>query len=266
LAATPISGPVPFADIVNLLRSRYATNKSAESMSGLETMTREDVVGLAQCFTQDLENAVNKARRNSGAEPLPKAKSQKEKISDLKRAGNSASVTELLAATPALAGSGGSSSGGPPTGFLGAVQPSSIVNIKDAMVLLRNGCEMTKFSNSRGTPSVRIVKVMDRRAVHQGEMVLMPHFCWCVGDSEPSNQLALIELRDVRTGPSQDMRRNEQGYIVDYANSIVQDSCCFTCVFPQRKVMLAAPTAQHAAVWVKCLLLVVDKNRTIRRR
>lgn len=238
-----------FVNTIATLRARYATDKSGEAVCGLETMTDDDVAALVDCFRRDLEAAVAAARAKASGRGSPTQPPKK------LRSNTSAALT---ATAPSNAASFTAES-------TNDVMSSSIHNVREAMTVLRSGTLHVKFSSRSGKPSVRHVRVMDRRAVHGGEMVLMPHLCWSTSAAEePSNQLPLIELVDVRTGPSKDAAKNANGYVVDTAGNVIRDARCFSAVFSQRRVNLAAPSEAVADLWVKCLLMVVERNRTLR--
>lgn len=227
-----------FIQIVWYLRRRYGDQEAKApippgsedkhpSRYELSSLTDEDCADLGFLFVEEVKSLARKQRAKKGIpEPLPEPTAEEKSRRALDK-------------------------------------KLKDMTVRDAVAELRLGGNFTKFGR-RGTPSVRYIFVSDRRTLHKGEMVAMPHLCWAVDSkAEPSGQLPLFELKELETGPSDTMKKNAEGFVIGVLNETFSDKQCITLVFSSRTIDIACKNLAQLAIWKRALYLIIYKNREL---
>lgn len=247
-----------FVQIVSILRARYGDPTPA---SPLADLTDEDLEDLTAHFHKELRKVCG---RNSVTVNDPRApQTAATPAAAVARSTSTVSSASLhrdaVASSPTATNAAASSGNSSAATAVVVPVPRSL---KESMVLLREGCFVTKFSNAKGKPSRRYVRVQHRRALIDGEMIPVPHFCWSATQAEePSGELSLLTLSGVAVGPSPQIKPTPSTKIVGAQKEPIDDKQCLSVIFGDRSVDIALPTVAHCRAWERALTYVIDRNR-----
>ena len=242
-APPPVAAPAPrlppadeFRATVAVLRRRY-NDQNAEG--DIADLTEGDIDCLARCFADELRAVVARGRQNGATPATPKQTSVRFEEPPKIAVGAKKDVTP----------------------------PNMPKTMKEAIEVLRLGATVTKFAKKDGKPARRFFSVRHRRAMHESEMVVMPHFCWGTDESaEPTGQIPLLHLKEVQSGPSIKMHRGLNDLVEGQYGETINDDQCLSAVFEDRVMDMAFLSAAKCAQWYRALYMVAEKNRQAARK
>jgi hypothetical protein len=228
--------PADFQRVVAYLRKRYG---DPDCNTGAASLNDDDVARLAQCVDDDVCNLARRERGEPRRAPrdTPTSSSGSEDVP----------ADSEVAAAPRNA----------------TLQFPIPTSLRRAMEILRLGEPVLKFSSSKGKPAPRFLSVRSDRALHDSDMVVMPHLCWAVSRSEaPSGMLPLVQLADVLSGPSVKMQRGQE-QVTGLRGEAVDDGRCSSLLFSSRSLDVAFASPEKCMQWRRALLLVAERNRAL---
>jgi hypothetical protein len=262
-AASESEGQRQLLAVLWFLRKRYAADP-AETEMPITSFTDSDIRELLDCFGQEILNMVHteKAKQESlqlgGGKKVHFAR-------PFSSVGNSVTQTFSFSPVPSTGPASSNADSTPlpqPVAYFS--RPLSTMTLKDALVILRRGETVVKYSAAHSKPAYRFLSVRDGRVLFNNELVLMPLLCWSVSEhATPSNQLELCLLSDVGRSVPQTIVKDTEGQLppVTPGESSVSPTCFVSLFFPSRRVDAAFKSKEIADCWTVALKLVAAKNK-----
>lgn len=244
-----------FLDVVWFLRCRYGdmSRESACSRDDLSSFSEGDINGLLKCLGTELANTAHKDRQKNLLSP-----------GDPKRVNFAPSFTVPRIPFDDISSSDATGHPRVPEEKVAAPTMPLPKTLKEALLQLRRGEVLVKFDR-HGAPAMRYACVMDRRTLFHTEMVTMPHFCWSAdpGQVEPSGMVPLIYLKEVHSGPSVNVQKDENGVVLDVRGCPIRDEQCLALVFTTRTIEVALRRPDVADSWMAALQLIIARNTSM---
>jgi hypothetical protein len=242
------------------LRRRYAADPT-ETELPLSSFTDSDIRELLDCFGQELSSMVHKEKVKQTSQV------RGGKYVNFEPQFSSGGSNQLVSSNgaPSSSSVGISPSTSIPAQAPYFSRPLSTMTLKDALIILRRGEMVVKYSAAHGKPSYRFLSVRDGRVLFNSELVVMPLLCWSVDDSAtPSNQLELCMLSEVRRGIPSTLIRDSEGCLPPVApgHPSISPACFVSLIFPSRRVDVAFKKKEIADCWTFAFKLVVAKNNS----
>lgn len=245
-----------FLHIISFLRERYG---DPTPTSPLSEFSEQDIGELVSCFHKELRKVSGKS--SAVVVRDPKAPVETAALSHSSPLFDKNDEPQLSPARTVNSMAAPSSSA--------SNAPQVPQSLKESMAILRSGCYAIKYS-SKGQPSRRHFHVENRRALVDGEMLSVPHFCWAPTPSEePTSEFSLLGLKRVEAGASQvtldAAAKSNGGRLLGPNKEPIDESVVISVAFDAgRTVDVAFPSVAHCRAWEKALRYIVERNKRLR--